>query len=288
MDISSRLLSFSDIEDSLFNRQSFKFSHDLCQLPELRIDRLKELVLRLPSAQRYVSSSNVDLRANLDTAHKEHGINVSLEHALANLEESESFFMIRSPETDPALKDVFTCLKTNVDQYVAKQNGRIVDSTLYMFLTSPGGITPYHIDRYSTFLFQLQGSKQVSTWAPWDKKMVAPELMEQFFARTHTQAPAFDESFLSDARTDTINPGDALHIPFVAPHSVENGSEVSVSLSIIFNTDATEILHNALLFNENLRRRFHLKPTPVNESMRVDQMKSLAYRVSRKVNRILR
>ena len=196
--------------------------------------------------------------------------------------------MIRSPETDPALKDVFTCLKSNVDQYVAKQNGRIVDSTLYMFLTSPGGITPYHIDRYSTFLFQLQGSKQVSTWAPWDKKMVAPELMEQFFARTHTQAPAFDESFLSDARLDTINPGDALHIPFVAPHSVENGSEVSVSLSIIFNTDATEILHNALLFNENLRRRFHLRPTPVNESMRVDQMKSLAYRVSRKVNRILR
>jgi len=204
----------------------------------------------MPESHVYASASTVDKKANLDNAHKEHAIESTLEFSVNNLQTSKSFIMVRSPELDPKLKRVFSSIKAEVESLVKSMGSQLTDSTLYLFLTSPFGITPYHIDRYSTFLFQLSGTKNVSTWAPWNKDLVSDIEMEKFFAKTHKQAPQYDSSFDQLMTKSTIAPGESLHIPFTAPHMVENGPEVSASLSIIFNTTQTNRKHNALLFND--------------------------------------
>jgi hypothetical protein len=61
--------------------------------------------------------------------------------------------------------------------------------------------------------------------------------------------------------------GDTLHLPFMAGHYVRNGTgDVSISMSIIFNTDETMRQSRAMLFNHQLRKRFGplgLSPSPV-------------------------
>lgn len=75
-----------------------------------------------------------------------------------------------------------------------------------------------------------------------------------------------------------FSPGEALHIPFVAGHHVRNGPEdVSISMSIIFNTDESIRWRDALSFNHVLRkqlRRIGMQPNKVGQSAWRDAVKS--------------
>ncbi|WP_146171174.1 hypothetical protein, partial [Saccharospirillum sp. MSK14-1] len=181
----NRIIDVGKENNKLFNQQSFKFKHNLSTESELQLGELKKLILRLPEEQVYASSSKVKITANLDNAHKDHGINMALETAMDEFETSDSFVMVRSPEVDNKLSKVFGEVKAEIDQFAKLLRTDITDSTLYLFLASPKSITPYHIDRYSTFLFQLQGEKNVSTWAPWNKNMIDDVELEKFFAKSH-------------------------------------------------------------------------------------------------------
>ena len=79
-------------------------------------------------------------------------------------------------------------------------------------------------------------------------------------------------------------PGEALHIPFVAGHYVKNGADdVSISMSIIFNTRDTAHRIRALLFNQRVRpamTSLGLSPAPVGRHAFVDALKSQTYRAA--------
>ncbi len=280
-------LALGDEHQRQFDLNSFRFDHSLSKAPALQIDRLKELILRLPSPQVYASSSKVELTADLDRAHKDHAIKTALEQALTELETSDTFVMVRSPETDPALTEVFAQLTEAADRFIQQLNSQRINSTLYLFLASPGGVTPYHIDRYSTFLLQLQGTKDVSTWLPWDRQQISDQELEAFFTKTHQQAPQYSEEMARQATVTRIAPGQGVHIPFVSPHVVRNGEEVSASISIIFNTRQNQRQSDALKFNHQLRKKLSLQPRPVNQSAALDSAKSLAYRGYQKARRML-
>src|SRR5690606_32032236 len=59
-----------------------------------------------------------------------------------------------------------------------------------------------------------------------------------------------------------------------APHTVTNGDEVSISLSIIFNTKETQRLENVYRANYFLRNRLHRTPTLPGESALKDELKN--------------
>lgn len=264
-----------------FNKRSFKFEQSLVENPLTSLDNLKKLVLRLPPEQVYASSSKVDVTANLDNAHKEHKIQCSLEHALDNLESSDSFVMVRNPEVDEEYRSIFDGLQSDLVELAKQRGTEITDSTLYLFITSPQGTTPYHIDRYSTFLMQLKGAKEVYTWEPWDKQQITDHELETFMAKTHKVAPSLKDGYMDTATKTTILPGEGTHIPFLAPHWVKTCDEVSASVSIIFNTRETRRQGLSLRFNELMNRRFGIHLSPVTgESGKSDAVKSFLLRVA--------
>jgi hypothetical protein len=74
-------------------------------------------------------------------------------------------------------------------------------------------------------------------------------------------------------------PGLGGYMPQTAPHAVENGPGVSVTLSVTYLTDATRrraLLHRA---NHLLRRR-GISPTPVGKLPVVDAVKHAAFRTA--------
>ncbi|MFV1872007.1 MAG: cupin-like domain-containing protein [Oleiphilus sp.] len=271
---------------SHFNKRAFKFQQSIVDDPLTSMEKLTQLVLRLPPEHVYASSSKVDVTANLDTAHKEHKIACSLEHALNNLKDSDSFIMVRNPEIDEEYRQLFQSLQADLENMAKKLGTQITDSTLYLFITSPNGTTPYHVDRYSTFLMQLTGSKEVYTWEPWNKEQISDHELETFMAKTHKVAPSLKDGFLEKATKTEIHPGEGTHIPFLSPHWVKTGDQVSASVSIIFNTKETQKQSLALRFNELIHRRLgiHLNPVTGSRSS-IDAIKSFLFRVLLKLTR---
>ena len=75
-----------------------------------------------------------------------------------------------------------------------------------------------------------------------------------------------------------FSPGEAVHIPFVAGHYVRNGSDdVSISLSIVFNTDQSMDRRRVIAFNRTLRpqlAKVGMTPLPVGASPLRDTIKA--------------
>lgn len=244
-----------DLDPRLLDRTGFLFHHKLLEHPSLSLDSLARVIPSLPAEQVFHSSGLLGNADNFDTAHMEHKPALGLQAAMDQLLTTDAYIMVRQPESDPGFRDLLANLQEDVARVFesAGLGGGIEDAMLYLFIASPNSITPFHIDRYSTFLMQFRGSKEVTIYPPWDQRVVDDQDAEGFFARSGRRPVWRPESEHLGQRF-SFSPGEALHIPFAAGHHVRNGQDdVSISLSIIFNTAKTRQLMRALAFNHRMR-----------------------------------
>lgn len=236
--------------------------------PALSLENLARVIPKLPKNLVFHSNGRLDYGDDFDRAHLQHKPEQRLQEALEQLRTSDAYIMVRQPETDASFMPLLKDLTQDVSRVVADAGipGGIDEAMLYLFIASPNSVTPFHIDRYSTLLLQFRGSKQVSVYPPWDPRVVSDEDAEHFFAKTGRRPPWRPEAEPLGTHFH-FSPGQALHIPFAAGHHVRNGSDdVSISLSIIFNTSRTRNMMRALMFNHRARpwmKRIGLTPRRV-------------------------
>ena len=276
----------------VFDRQSYRCRHTLLGHPALELENLARVVQQLPADNVFFSSGLLPKDADFDRAHVDYRTGLSLKDTVENMMTSNSYIMLRAPEQDASFQPLFQELRAEVESLMRAQGvgERAVDPMLYLFIASPNSVTPFHIDRYSTLLMQFRGRKAVHISPAWDEQVVAAPDVESFVVRSGVRVP-YRETFDATATRYEFGPGDALHIPFVAPHYVKNGADdVSVSLSIIFNTRETARHLRALHTNHVLRSRLGrlgYAPTPINRSVPLDHVKSGVNRVLKGARRVL-
>lgn len=284
------LASFAaDIRRDLLDREPFTFRHRLLGHPALSLQNLGRAIPALPASQVYYSSGRLERSDDFDRAHVDHANGLSIEETIETIRTSDSYIMVRAAETDASFQPLFRELVSDVQELMRERGvGRVAHgATLYLFIASPGSITPFHIDRYSTILMQFQGSKEVTVFPAWDDRVVPSTVREGFVAHAGPR-PVWDAQAEPLGTTFRFAPGDALHIPFVAGHHVRNGpGEVSISMSIIFNTDATRRMTQAMVLNDKLRR-LHLSPVPAGRSAWRDGAKAALWAAGARLARSLR
>ncbi len=267
------------------DRAPFKFKHRLMGHPALSLENLGRVIPALPKEQVYYSSGLLSKSDDFDRAHIEHGNGLTIEQTIENIRTSDSYIMVRSPEVDASFKPLFNELVGDVGALIRRQGGgdRVVNPQLYLFIASPNSLTPFHIDRYSTYLMQFRGAKEVKVFPGGDERVVTAVECENFMARAG-QRPTWKPDSENLGTSFHFAPGEALHIPFVAGHYVKNGADdVSISMSIIFNTRDTAHRIRALLFNQRVRptmTSLGLSPSPVGSHAFVDALKSQTYRAA--------
>jgi hypothetical protein len=144
----------------------------------------------------------------------------------------------------------------------------------WIFVTSPGTITPFHIDHEHNFILQIAGRKRLYTWDPFDRSTVSEQALELFHDSHSRKLVTWDESFRARARVFELEPGMGGYMPSTTPHMVENGDAPSITVSFTYYTDATR--QRELLYRGNLRlRRLGLSPHPVGLSPARDNAKSM-------------
>jgi hypothetical protein len=263
------------------------FTHKLADHPLLQMDEIRKLVKRIPKDGLFYSAGVKPESAIIGDWHTHPGKH-PLDHAIDNMENADAYMYILGPEVDPEFRQLYLELKADLDEFCQRNGYRLTDSRLGLFLSSPRAMAPYHIDEQHTFIAQIRGSKTMYQWPAGNSALTTPKELEAFFAKVTRKLAIREE--LEHLRTPySMTPGRGVYIPFAAPHSVINGDDVSISLSIIFNTDATKKLQNIHRANHVLRNRFGRSPYAPGESAWRDSAKHrylLAYDWSRSAMRV--
>lgn len=140
---------------------------------------------------------------------------------------------------------------------------------LGMLISSADAQVFYHLDVPLVSLWQLRGRKRVWVY-PVADPYVGAEQLERIVLRESAEQFAFDPAWDAGAEVFDLTPGKMVSWKQNAPHRIENGPMLNVSLSIEFMTPAALARANVIYANGVLRRRAGLSPrladglTPAN------------------------
>lgn len=257
-------------------KESFRVAHKLADHPLFQLDRLARLAASLPADRLEFNgpvAPNQD--PNLTPSN-----GMTPEETVRRIEQAKSWMVLKNVESDPEYKEL---LDACLDQ-VAEQTGGLMGGArqrqAFIFVTSPGNVTPFHSDPELNFLLQVRGNKRMSLFDPADREIVSAENSELYPGK-HRNLPYVD-AFEDKATHQHIEPGEGIFVPIFAPHWVENGDEVSVSFSITWHTEETERLVKLSYVNAMLRK-FGMPQSDAGASPVWDDVKVAAYNMLRPV-----
>lgn len=259
----------SRVFQTSFNRRPFLLATELAEHPLLALPRLIELAGRLPD--RLVEYASGD-QAVSATAAPSRLSDWSAQDVLRNIEQKRSWLVLKRVEEDPEYAALIDACLAPIRRAAEPLVGKTFDRHGFIFVSSPKAVTPFHIDHEHNFLCQVRGSKTVHIWDADDRGVLSEEALEAFHASfTHRNLP-YDARMASTGRVVELQPGEALHFPVTAPHWVQNGPDVSVSLSITFQSDWTTRREHLHKVNARLRK-LGLTPSPVGARPLLDDAK---------------
>lgn len=266
-----------------FDRAPFVIGHRLADHKLFSLESLIDLSKRLPPGN--VEYNAGDLPVSIDPKQTPR-TGLSIEETIRQIETCRSWLVLKNVETDPRYGELLDDCLDEVQAATATLAPGMCMREGFIFVSSPGSVTPYHMDPEENFLLQIKGRKQIRLFDGADRSILAEPHIEDFCAGRHRNLD-FDDSFNSKAWRFALHPGQGLYFPVRWPHWVKNGPEVSISFSITFRTSVSNRREVLYRINHHLRR-LKLRPTPVGKSAWRDAAKFGMFRGLRAVARLLK
>ena len=257
--------------------------HDLCGHPLLTLEALVALAQRVPAAD--VEYYRGDVPIGIDGADTPAN-GLSIPDTIRRIEQCGSWMVLKYIERDPEYRALLHAALAPLRELVGAATGEMVNEQGFIFISSPGAVTPFHFDPEHNILMQIRGHKTMTVYPPADPRFASEESHEAFHAGGHRNLPWRDE-FGGAGRPVKLTPGDALYVPVKAPHWVKNGGEPSISLSITWRSQWSYHEEYAHGFNRLLRKA-GLTPAPPGRFPERNTAKSIGFRAARKAALIAR
>lgn len=265
-----------------FGRAPFLIGHRLADHPLFDFARLLELARSLPPSS--VESNAGNLAVDQDPKLTPRN-GLSVEETIQRIEYCKSWMVLWNVEQDPVYRQLLHCCLGEIEAQGHPYARGICRREGFIFISSPGSVTPYHMDPECNFLLQVRGQKQISIFDGEDRSLLSEEELERMYAGAHRNL-VFKDEYQRKAAVFQLHPGDGLHFPVTWPHWVKVHDEVSVSFSLTIRTRAAERRDVVYKMNHYLRGR-GFTPTPAGTSPLRDGLKFNAYRLLRRVRGLL-
>jgi hypothetical protein len=195
--------------------------------------------------------------------------------ALAEIESGKNWVILKRIHEDPVYGAVLKSLIPELSRLTGVDIAECYyDPTMTIFVTSPGRITPYHMDGETNFLAQVRGPKDVYLYDPGKDCVLSHEQMERYWTGN---LPKIDlpEALPQGHWKYRLLPGNGVFNPAVFPHWLQNGPEVSVSVSINFKRRNNATI--GAYRTNNYLRKLGLRPTAPGVSPTVDRVKEATF-----------
>ncbi len=257
-----------------FDHKPFLFRHAMDTLDVFQIPALLEAAERLA-------------RKNDQKSHYESGepekngwfgqrpAGKTIVDALAEIKSGKNWVILKRIHEDPVYWAVLQSLIPELSSLTGVDIAEVYyDPTMTIFVTSPGRITPYHMDGETNFLAQIHGPKDVSIYNANDTSVLSATDLERYWTGSLPKIECPEALPFGHWKYKLI-PGSGVFNPATFPHWLQNGPEVSVSVSINFKRrhDARIGAHRT---NKYLRK-LGLQPTAPGTSPQLDRMKEATF-----------
>ena len=255
-----------------------KLCHDLADHPLFAREALAALAERLPTDR--VEYNRGDLP--LGVRPKDTPVNgLSIGETIRGIDSNGSWMVLKKVERDRAYGAVLESALAELVPLVDPRTGPMLHREAFIFLSSPGSVTPFHMDPEHNILLQIEGEKTMTVFSAGDETLVPPKQSESFHGGGHRNLSWQDE-FLGKGTSIKLKRGDAILVPVKAPHFVKNGDAVSISFSITWRSERS--IAEGELHSLNARLRdWSLPALPVGSTPEKKLVRRLAYRIMRKL-----
>jgi hypothetical protein len=252
-------------------------AHALGAHPLMELGALAALAEALPAGS--IEYNAADQPIGVDGKPAPTGIPIGT--TIREIETTRSWAVLKNVEQDPAYAALLADLLAEIRPAIEARTGCMLKTQGFVFVTSAGGVTPYHFDPEHNILLQVRGSK-VMTQFPAGDAMYAPDAVHETYHTGGGRELKWRDDLLPGGRAFALAAGEAVYVPVMAPHFVRNGAEPSVSLSITWRSEWSFAEADARAFNGWLRK-LGLRPKAPRRWPARNRFKALAWRVLRKL-----
>lgn len=224
--------------------------HNLGDHPLLTLGALADLGEHLPAASIEYNQSLLpigiapeDIPAN--------GLGIG--ETIRTIAHSQSWAVLKNIESVPAYRALLLGLLGELAATVTPRTGPMLTPQGFIFISSPRSITPFHFDPEHNLLLNIWGDKVMHVWPAADERFAHRREHERYHSGGHRNLP-WDEAFAGQERAVPLGPGDAVHMPVMAPHYVAVGDAPALSLSITWRSEWSYREAEAHAANKWLRR----------------------------------
>ena len=218
--------------------------------PLLTRKRLVGLANSLPADLVEFNPGNLPITVSPDNVPE---ADMSAAETIEKIGSANSWMVLRNIERDPAYREVMEAVLDTVSKAVMRQTGPMLRREAFVFISSPGAVTPFHFDEEHNILIQIEGRKEFTVYSQHDRDLASQEDIEAFHCGAHRNLPVSEEK-LARGTAITMEPGDAIYVPPLAPHWVRVlGDEPSLSLSITWRSNASQRMCYLHQINHALR-----------------------------------
>jgi quercetin dioxygenase-like cupin family protein len=207
---------------------------------------------------------------------------LTVTETIRQIGQAGSWVALKRIEQVPAYRDLLHSVLGQLSDIVAPRTGEMMQLEGFVFITSPGSVTPFHFDPEHNILLQVMGTKIMTVFPVEDEAMFSADIHERYHLGLHHRNLSWFDGYAEKGTPIQIGPGEAIHVPVKAPHWVQNGDAPSVSLSITWRSDWSYAEADARAFN-HLLRKIGLRPTSPGPFPARNTAKALAWRAVRKL-----
>jgi len=259
-----------------------RLRHGLQGHPLLTLEALVALSQRIrPIDAEY---NRADLPIGVDPAATPAN-GLSAAETIRSIERCGSWMVLKFVEQDPAYRALLDEALAPLRPLVGAVTGEMLKTEGFIFVSSPGAVTPFHFDPEHNILLQIRGSKTMTVFPAGDEELASGAHHEAFHRGGHRNLP-WKDAFAARGEPFELAPGDAIYVPVKAPHWVKNGPEPSISLSITWRSEWSFHEEYAHGFN-GLLRQAGLTPSLPRPFPGTNLAKSVAYRAIQKARNAL-
>ena len=263
---------------ALYPETAGTLTHGLVDHPLLTLDALVALAARLDPATVEYNRGDLPVGVDPDAAI---GNGLSIAETIAGIEQNGSWMVLKFIERDAVYCALLDAVLDELLPIVQPRTGAMLKREGFIFVSSPRSVTPFHFDPEHNILCQVRGSKTMTTFPADDEAIVSGREHERFHLGGHRNTP-WQDAFAAKGSTHALNPGDAIYVPVKAPHWVQNGPTMSISLSVTWRSEWSYAEADARGMNALLRAAgFH--PRPPGRWPARNQLKSIGYRAVRRM-----
>jgi hypothetical protein len=253
-----------------FDKVPFFLTHRLADNPLFEIPKLLQLANVLKRDPHNISYDAGEIRVEQRWNQRPRS-SYTLEEAMERIDCTGAWVILKHTESVPEYKSLMDAVMSDIQQMSGRDLQKATKNLeAQIMLTSPGRITPYHIDNECNVLLQIKGEKDIFVFDQTDRQVLTETELERFWVGDWN-AGEYKARCQERSRAFRLVPGKAVHIPVNAPHWVKNDGNISISLSINFEWK-DESVPNVYRANFFLRK-LGVQPRAPGQSSLIDAAK---------------